>query len=72
MNDVIEQRISRINHILDRLDKIPGEIDRINEKLFNGNITREDFARMVDKRSSLIIEQERLEKELKTEYKIIS
>lgn len=33
-NDSVEQhRINRINMLLDRLDKIPGELDRIHEKL---------------------------------------
>lgn len=72
MSDVIDQRINRINHILDRLDKIPAEVDRLNEKLFNGGITREEFARMVDSRSALLIEQERLERELKENYRIVA
>lgn len=71
MSDVIEQRIERISHLLDRLDHIPGEIDQLNRRLFDGGMTREEFVRLVDRRSALIIEQERVERELKETYKLI-
>lgn len=71
MSDVVEQRIARISQLLDRLDHIPGELDQLNRRLFDGGLTREEFARLVDRRSALLIEQERVEKELKETYKMI-
>lgn len=65
-----QHRIKRINELLDRLDKIPTELDTIHEKLFAGNIDRNEFAKLVDRRSSLIIEAENKERELKEVYKI--
>lgn len=65
-----QHRINRINGLLDRLDRIPGELDAIHEKLFAGNMDRNEFAKLVDRRSSLIIEAENKERELKEVYKI--
>ena len=65
-----QHRINRINELLDRLDRIPGELDAIHEKLFAGNMDRNEFAKLVDRRSSLIIEAENKERELKEVYKI--
>mgnify|MGYP001055613744 CR=1 FL=1 len=58
-----QHRINRINELLDRLDKIPGE-------LYAGNMNRNEFAKLVDQRSSLYIEAENKERELKEVYKI--
>lgn len=57
-----QHRINRINELLDRLDKIPVELDAIHEKLFAGNMGRNEFAELVDRRSSLIIEAENKER----------
>lgn len=65
-----QHRINRINELLDRLDKIPGELDAIHEKLYAGNMDRNTFAKLVDQRSSLYIEVENKEQELKEVYKI--
>lgn len=43
-----QHRINRINELLDRLDKIPGELDAIHEKLYAGNMDRNTFAKLVD------------------------
>ena len=59
-----------IYELLDRLDKIPGELDAIHEKLYAGNMDRNTFAKLVDQRSSLYIEVENKERELKEVYKI--
>ena len=48
-----QHRINRINELLDRLDKIPSELDAIHEKLYAGNMDRNTFAKLVDQRSSL-------------------
>ena len=68
--DVIEHRINRINLLLDRLGKIPQELDAINEKLFAGGMDRTTFVRLVDKRNNLLVEQQNKEKELKEVYQI--
>lgn len=68
--DVIEHRIKRANQLLDRLDKIPQELDMINEKLFAGGLDRMTFVRLVDQRNNLIMEQENKEKELKEVYRM--
>ncbi|MFR8838309.1 hypothetical protein [Bacteroides sp.] len=67
---VEQHRINRINELLDRLDRIPGELDVINEKLMGGRMTREEFLRLTDRRRALYIEQENKEQELKQVYKI--
>lgn len=69
---VEQHRINRINALLDRLDRIPKELDAIHEKLFAGNINREEFTRLVDRRSTLFIEIENKERELKEVYRIRS
>lgn len=64
-----QMRINRIDKILDRLDRIPRELDEIHEKLYTpGGFTREEYARLVDKRNALYIEQERLEREAREVY----
>lgn len=67
---VIDHRINRINLLLDRLDKIPQELDAINEKLFAGGLDRMTFVRLVDQRNNLTQEQENKTKELKEVYKM--
>ena len=71
-NDSVEQhRINRINMLLDRLDKIPGEIDRIHEKLLNpAGFTRDEYIAMVSRRANLYVEYDRVENELKKVYKM--
>lgn len=69
-NDENDHRINRINALLDRLDRIPGELDAIHARLDAGNISREEFARLVDRRRALYIEKENKERELKEVYKI--
>lgn len=68
--DVIEHRINRINRLLDRLGKIPQELDAIDEKLFAGGMDRMTFVRLVDKRNNLLVEQQNKQKELKEVYQI--
>lgn len=68
--DVIDHRVKRVNQLLDRLDKIPQELDVINERLFAGGMDRMTFVRLVDKRNNLLAEQQNKEKELKEVYRI--
>lgn len=53
-----QHRINRINELLDRLDKIPGELDAIHDRLYAGNLDRNEFAGLTDRRTALFIEQE--------------
>ena len=72
MNDLNQKRINRINQLLDRLERIPEELDRINERLFNGGINRYQFACLVDNRNALLLEKENKEHELNTVYRIVN
>lgn len=66
-----QMRIDRINKILDRLERIPKELDEVHEKLYNpGGFTRDEYARLVDRRNALCIEYERLEREAREAYHI--
>ncbi len=65
-----QHRINRINELLDRLDKIPSELDAIHDRLYAGNLDRNEFAGLTDRRTALFIEQENKERELKEVYKI--
>lgn len=66
-----QMRIDRINKILDRLERIPKELDEVHEKLYNpGGFTRDEYARLVDRRNALYIEQERLEREAREVYHV--
>lgn len=71
-NDSVEQhRINRINKLLDRLDRIPGELDRIHEKLLNpAGFTRDEYIALVTRRNNLQVEYDRVENELKKVYKM--
>lgn len=66
-----QRRINRINELLDRLDRIPQELDSIHERLFNpSGIDRNEFAALVDKRNALLVEHDRVENDLKQAYRI--
>lgn len=72
MSSVDQQRIDRINHILARLDVIPEEIDAIHERLFAGNLTRDAFTQLTDRRKALYIELENKKRELRDVYRILT
>lgn len=66
-----QMRIDRINKILDRLERIPKELDEVHEKLYNpGGFTRDEYARLVDRRNALYIERDRLEREAREVYHV--
>lgn len=66
-----QMRIDRINKILDRLERIPKELDEVHEKLYNpAGFTRDEYARLVDRRNALYIERERLEREAREVYHV--
>lgn len=64
-----QERINRINKLLDRLDRIPLLLDELHEKLFNPKgYDRNEYARLVDERNNLLHEQDRVERELREVY----
>jgi len=64
-----QERINRINKLLDRLDRIPLLLDELHEKLFNPKgYDRNEYACLVDERNNLLHEQERVERELREVY----
>lgn len=69
-DDVLQRRISRINQLLARLERIPEELREVEARLCKGGMHRDEFARLVDKQNALFIEHERVERELKQEYKL--
>lgn len=62
-----EEKIYRINTLLDRLVQIPVELDYIHEKLHTG-LSRQEFIELVAKRSDLMNEYDVKERELKEIY----
>lgn len=69
-DNVLDGRIKRINHLLSRLDRIPEELREVESQLYKNGLSRDDFARLVDRRNALYIEHERVEREVKQEYKL--
>lgn len=69
-DNVLEKRINRINQLLARLDRIPEELLEVENQLYKDGLSRDDFARLVDRRNALYIEHERVEREVKQEYKM--
>lgn len=70
MGNAIDQRIERVNTLLDRLDRLPAELDEVERRLYEP-CTARTFADLVDRRRALLIEKERVERELKENFKII-
>lgn len=69
-DNVLDRRINRINQLLARLDKIPEELQDIENQLYRDGLHRDEFAKLVDKRNALYIEHKRVEQEVKQEYKL--
>lgn len=69
-DNVLDGRINRINQLLSRLDRIPEELREVENQLYKDGLSRDDFARLVDRRNALYIEHERVEREVKQEYKL--
>jgi len=69
--NIIQQRIDRIIHLLNRLDSIPDELDIINKKLTNNNLSSNDFTQFITHRQNLLQEQQNKAYELKNVYRII-
>ena len=67
-NHILEEdRINRINTLLDRLQRISIELDRIHERLHT-ELSRQEFTELVTRRSNLMEEQALKEQELKKAY----
>lgn len=69
-DNILDGRINRINQLLSRLDRIPEELREVESLLYKDGLLRDDFARLVDRRNALYIEHERVEREVKQEYKL--
>lgn len=69
-DNVLDGRINRINQLLSRLDRIPEELREVENQLYKDGLSRDEFARLVDRRNALYIEHERVEREVKQEYKL--
>ena len=67
---VEQQRIDRIKHLIDRVDRIPEELDEFNERIMRGNLNRKEFDRLVNARNALLIELENKKNELENVYRI--
>lgn len=65
-----DARIRRIGTLLGRLEEIPRELDRTTRRLYAGNMDAREFATLVDRRNTLLIEKERVEKELRETYRM--
>lgn len=63
-----QERVNHINTLLDRLQRISIELDRVHEKLHTG-LSRQEFTELVDERSNLMEEQTLKEQELKETYR---
>lgn len=62
-----QEKVNRINTLLDRLQRISIELDRVHEKLHT-ELSRQEFTELVDERSNLMKEQVLKEQELKETY----
>ena len=51
-----QEKVNRINTLLDRLQRISIELDRVHEKLHT-ELSRQEFTELVDERSNLMKEQ---------------
>lgn len=70
-SNLIEHRINRINHLLERLEAIPQELDEIYGELFGRYLTRKKFTDLVNRRQNLMVEKQNKERELKEVYRMI-
>lgn len=70
--DVNDERINRINYILDELPRIEERIDRINAQIGNREITASQFRSLVAERSSLVKRYNELNREAKENYRLVT
>ena len=69
--DVNEQRIKRIEYILNELPRIEERIDRINAQIGNRDMTVKQFRDLVSERSTLVKRYNELNREAKENYRLV-
>lgn len=70
--DVNDQRINRINYILDELPRIEERIDRINAQIGSREMTGQQFRNLVTERSTLVKRFNELNREAKENYRLVT
>lgn len=70
--DVNDQRINRINYILDELPRIEERIDRINAQIGSREMTGQQFRSLVSERSTLVKRFNELNHEAKENYRLVT
>lgn len=70
--DVNDQRIKRIEYILDELPRIEERIDRINAQIGNRDMTVKQFRDLVSERSTLVKRYNELNREAKENYRLVT
>lgn len=70
MDNAVEDRIKKINRMLDSLERIEARIDELNTLLFKGGYTAAEFHQLVSERSGLIRCRDVLEKNAKDTYRV--
>lgn len=70
--DVNDQRINRINYILDELPRIEERIDRINAQIGSREMTGQQFSNLVAERSTLVKRYDELNREAKENYRLVT
>lgn len=69
--DVNDQRIKRIEYILDELPRIEERIDRINAQIGSREMTGQQFRALVAERSTLVKRYDELNREAKENYRLV-
>lgn len=70
--DVNDQRIKRIEYILDELPRIDERIDRINAQIGSREMTGQQFRALVAERSTLVKRYDELNREAKENYRLVT
>lgn len=70
--DVNDQRIKRIEYILDELPRIEERIDRINAQIGSREMTGQQFRALVSERSTLVKRYDELNREAKENYRLVT
>lgn len=68
--DVNDERIDRINYLLDRVPKVQQRIDQINALLYAGRISANEFHSLALERSTLVKRYDDMQRELKETFRI--
>ena len=69
--DINDERIRAVSRMLDRLPRVDARIDEVNALLFRRGIAAAEFRRLVDERSALLMERDRLQRRLREAYGVV-